>query len=153
MTLREFFSNHRSLALAFSGGVDSSYLLYEGVAAGCDICAYFVRSEFQPRFELEDALRLADELGAKLKIIEKSVLTDEKVRANDSLRCYYCKTRVFSAIAGQAQADGYPLIIDGTNASDDVSDRPGMRALRELSVRSPLRECGLGKEEIRELSR
>ena len=153
MTLREFFSDHRSLALAFSGGVDSSYLLYEGVAAGCDICAYFVRSEFQPRFELEDAMRLADELGAKLKIIEQSVLTDEKVRANDSLRCYYCKTRVFSAIAEQAQADGYPLIIDGTNASDDVSDRPGMRALRELSVRSPLRECGLGKEEIRELSR
>ena len=153
MTLQEFFADHRSMALAFSGGVDSSYLLYAGLAAGCDLCAYFVKSEFQPRFELEDARRLAGELGAKLTIIELSALADAKVRANDGLRCYYCKTRVFSAIARQAQADGYSLLIDGTNASDDAEDRPGMKALKELSVRSPLRECGLRKEEIRELSR
>ena len=153
MTLRDFFAEHCRAALAFSGGVDSAYLLYAGLAHGCDIRAYFVKSEFQPRFELEDALRLARELGAQLRIIELRVLPVAKIRANDALRCYYCKQQVFSAIARQAREDGYPLLLDGTNASDDAADRPGMKALEELSVRSPLRECGLTKDKIRRLSR
>lgn len=153
MTLQQFFKDNPRAALAFSGGVDSAYLLYAGLNAGCDICAYYVKSAFQPQFELDDAKRLAAELGAKMKIIELAVLEDENVRANGPRRCYYCKKQVFSAIIREAKKDGYDLLLDGTNASDDAGNRPGMQALRELAVRSPLRECGLVKSEIRRLSR
>ena len=153
MKLQQFFKDNPRAALAFSGGVDSAYLLYAGVNAGCDICAYYVKSAFQPQFELDDAKRLTAELGARMKIIELAVLEDENVRANGPRRCYYCKKQVFSAIIREAKKDGYELLLDGTNASDDADDRPGMQALRELAVRSPLRECGLVKSEIRRLSR
>src|SRR5699024_2924376 len=85
--------------------------------------------------------------------LDVDILADETVAANPPDRCYHCKRRIFSAIASAAAADGYTLLLDGTNASDDAGDRPGMRALWELSVRSPLRECGLTKPEIRWLSR
>ncbi|MBR3289732.1 MAG: ATP-dependent sacrificial sulfur transferase LarE [Clostridia bacterium] len=153
MTLTDFFEQNRAVALAFSGGTDSAYLLYAALAAGCDVGVYYVKAEFQPQFELDDAERLARQLGVKLRVLRQTVLTDDRVRRNDEKRCYYCKNRIFSAIAQAAAQDGYTVLMDGTNASDDAADRPGMRALAELSVRSPLRECGLTKEEIRRLSR
>lgn len=153
MTLTEFFERHRAAALAFSGGVDSAYLLYAGLAAGCDLGVYYAAAEFQPQFERADARALAKRLGVTLHELNLSVLADETVRRNDENRCYYCKKRIFTAISQAAAADGYTLLLDGTNASDDAGDRPGMRALSELSVRSPLRECGLTKAEIRRLSR
>ncbi|MPM12947.1 Pyridinium-3,5-biscarboxylic acid mononucleotide sulfurtransferase [bioreactor metagenome] len=153
MTIEDFFHENDHVALGFSGGVDSSYLLYAALKSGAQVRAYYVRSAFQPQFELEDVTRLARQLGADLKILDVDVLSDDKVAANPADRCYYCKRRIFSAIAAQALADGYHTLIDGTNASDDAGDRPGMRALKELAVRSPLRECGLTKTEIRRLSR
>ncbi len=81
------------------------------------------------------------------------MLKNEAVTANPPDRCYHCKTALFGALSVQALADGYTLLLDGTNASDDADDRPGMRALKELHVCSPLRECGLTKAEIRRLSR
>ena len=153
MTLNEFWKENPKAAIAFSGGVDSSYLLYTAVKAGAKVTAYYADSAFQPTFEREDALRLAKDVGAELKILPLSVLEVPKVAENPTNRCYYCKRAIFSALIAAAAADGYDLILDGTNASDPVSDRPGMEALRELSVRSPLRECGLTKSEIRELSR
>lgn len=153
MTLQEFFEANKSVALAFSGGVDSAYLLYAGIKYGCDICAFYVKSEFQPQFEFEDATRLARELGARMRVIEISVLESDEVCANGPRRCYFCKNRIFSCIMRAAGEAGYEVLIDGTNASDDADDRPGMVALKELSVRSPLRECGITKQEIRELSR
>lgn len=153
MTLQEFFKSQSKAALAFSGGVDSAYLLYAAMRYGSDIGVYFVKSAFQPQFELEDAQRLAKELGAHLQVIRLDVLADADVVANPANRCYYCKKRIFSAIAQAAKQDGYSVIMDGTNASDDAGDRPGMRALQELSVHSPLRECGLTKDEIRQLSK
>ena len=153
MTLNEFFEQNRAVALAFSGGVDSAYLLYTAVQSGCTLGVYYVHSEFQPRLEREDARRLAKNLGVTLREIELSVLADEAVRRNDETRCYHCKKRIFTAIAQAAKKDGFSMITDGTNASDDAGDRPGMRALSELAVRSPLRECGLTKDEIRRLSR
>lgn len=153
MTLNEFWKENPKAAIAFSGGVDSSYLLYTAVRAGAKVTAYYADSAFQPTFEREDALRLAKDVGAELKILPLSVLEVPKVAENPANRCYYCKRAIFSALIAAAAADGYDLILDGTNASDQVSDRPGMEALRELSVRSPLRECGLTKSEIRELSR
>ena len=153
MNLEEFFQENPRAALAFSGGVDSAWLLCAALGYGAQVRAYFVRSAFQPRFELEDAERLAKELGADMRILELDILADPLVAANPTDRCYHCKKRIFTAIAEAAEEDGFPVLMDGTNASDDAGDRPGMRALREMSVRSPLRECGLTKNEIRRLSR
>lgn len=153
MNLLEFFRDHPKAALAFSGGVDSAYLLYAAKAAGADVRAYYVKSVFQPRFELKDAERLADQLAADLRILEADILAYGTVAANPPDRCYHCKRIIFQTIAEAARADGYTVLLDGTNASDEEDDRPGMRALRELSVRSPLRECGMTKAEIRRRSR
>ena len=153
MNLQKFFSRHPRAAVAFSGGVDSAYLLYAAKKYGEKVCAYYVKSEFQPRFELEDAVRLAAGLDAELKILELEVLSAPCVKENPSDRCYHCKRAIFSAIMEAAKEDGFPVLLDGTNASDDASDRPGMKALQELSVLSPLRECGLTKAKIRTLSK
>lgn len=153
MELKAFFEENPKLALAFSGGVDSAYLLYAAVSFGADVKAYYVKTPFQPAFEHEDALRLSRELGAEMVTIHLDVLSDNSIAENPKNRCYFCKKRIFNAILDQARADSYTLVIDGTNASDDASDRPGMVALKELSVRSPLREAGLTKAEIRKLSK
>ena len=153
MTLEQFFKENKRVAIAFSGGVDSAYLLYAAMQNGADAKAYFVKSAFQPQFEREDAVTLASQLGAGMEVLEVDVLCKENITANPVDRCYYCKKVIFETIVEAATKDGYPLLIDGTNASDDSADRPGMRALTELSVRSPLRECGLTKDEIRRLSK
>ena len=151
--IMEFFELNNKVAIAFSGGVDSTYLLYDAVKAGADVKAYCVKSAFQPGFEFEAARELAEQIGAQLEVIEVDVLSDEKVTANPPDRCYYCKQHIMSAIKAAAKADGYDVVCDGTNASDDADDRPGFRALGELGIRSPLRECGLTKEDIRRLSK
>ena len=151
--LRSWFAAHPRFVLAFSGGCDSAYLFYAAAECGADFAACYVKSAFQPEFELEDAQRLARELGREIDVIELDVLADAQVRANPKDRCYFCKQRIFSAICERARTLGYDLVIDGTNASDDASDRPGMRALRELRVESPLRSCGISKAEVRALSK
>lgn len=153
MTLLQFFKENPQAALAFSGGVDSAYLLYAARHLGADVQAYYVKSAFQPQFELEDARRLAKQLSVELRVLELDVLACQTIAENPGDRCYHCKKMIFSAIAQAASGDGYSLLLDGTNASDEEGDRPGMRALRELEVRSPLRECGLTKERIRSLSK
>ena len=153
MTLQNFFSQNQKVALAFSGGVDSAYLLYAAIQAGCDIHAYYVKSAFQPEFELEDAKRLAKELDATMTVLELDVLSNSNITDNPANRCYFCKKKIFSKIIEAAKTDGYDVIIDGNNASDDVNDRPGMKAVQELQVRSPLRECGITKTEVRRRSK
>ncbi len=153
MTLEQFFQQNPRCALAFSGGVDSAYLLWAGLRAGAEVRPCFVKTPFQPRFELEDARRLCGQLGGELTVLEVDILSDEAVTSNPPDRCYHCKRRLFSALKEYAASEGFPLLLDGTNASDEAGDRPGMRALSELEVRSPLRECGLTKEHIRALSR
>lgn len=153
MTLQEFFTEYPKAALGFSGGVDSSYLLWAAVNAGADIEPYYIQTAFQPVFELEDAQRLCAQIGVKLNVIRLDALADPRVAANPANRCYYCKVGLFGALRARAKADGYDLLLDGTNASDDAGDRPGMKALREMEVRSPLRECGLTKAMIRQESR
>ena len=178
-TLSGFFKEHKKAALAFSGGADSSFLLYEAVKNGADVCAYYVHAQFQPAFELEDAKRVVEYVHAckeafdapagadagsrqaeysanatvRMKILEADVLANPKVQSNPENRCYYCKQTIFSAILEAAKQDGYTEIWDGTNASDDEGDRPGMRALKEMRVLSPLRICGLTKDEIRARSK
>lgn len=152
MTLQEFFGAHPKAALAFSGGVDSSYLLYAARQLGADVKAYYVKTAFQPEFEYQDALRLASQLGADIQVLTLDVLACPDVTVNPKNRCYFCKQHIFGSILRQAKADGYDTVLDGTNASDQVSDRPGMKALQEMKVLSPLRLTGLTKAEIRRLS-
>lgn len=153
MTLEQFFQRHPRAAAAFSGGVDSAFLLWAGLRVGAEVRPYFIKTPFQPQFELEDARRLCVQLGTELTVVKFDILSDPAVAANPADRCYHCKKRLFSLLRERAAADGFSLLLDGTNASDDAEDRPGMRALRELEVRSPLRECGLTKDRIRELSK
>ena len=153
MTLEKFFSENNRLALGFSGGVDSSYLLYAALTHGADIRPYFIKTAFQPQFELLDALRLTEQFGISLTVVDFDILSVPSVSANCAERCYHCKLTLFGALKERAFADGYSVLIDGTNASDDALERPGMRALREMSVRSPLRECALTKDMIRQLSK
>ena len=153
MTLKEFFAQTPRAAVAFSGGVDSAYLLWAAKRYGCDVRAYYVKTVFQPAFELEDARRLVRELSIPMTVVEGDILSVPEAAANGPRRCYYCKQALFSMLWDAARRDGYSLLLDGTNASDDVGDRPGMQALRELKVCSPLRECGITKEEVRRLSR
>ena len=149
MTLKEFFSAHPKAALAFSGGTDSAYLLHAAREAGADVKPYFIQTPFQPKFELEDAKRLAPDLT----VLSLDILTIPNVANNPENRCYFCKKALFSHLKAQAETDGYAVLLDGTNATDQWEDRPGMRALGELGVLSPLRLCGLTKDKIRQLSK
>lgn len=151
--LREFFKKHPRVALGFSGGVDSSYLLYAAKESGAEVKPYFIKSQFQPEFELVDAKRLAGELGIELTVIPLDVTTQPEILKNPADRCYACKRVVFSEIIKLAKRDGYTTLIDGNNASDDATDRPGMRAVEELQVLSPLRILGLTKTDVRALSK
>jgi len=165
--LEEFFRVNNKVALAFSGGTDSAYLLYEAAKAGADVTAYYVRSQFPPCFEYEDAVEvvgwLEENLGAGegkrytfrtpvLKVLDLDILSVEGVKSNGCDRCYHCKKAIMQAIREQASLDGYGMIVDGNNASDVALERPGMRATAELGVRSPLRELGITKSDVRELS-
>lgn len=152
-TLQAFFRKQPRIALALSGGCDSAYLLYAASVCGAELGVYYVDSQFQPAFELADAKALAEEAGQKLRVLKKDVLADTQVKSNPADRCYHCKQLIFGEILKAAHADGFTTVMDGTNATDDVSDRPGMKALREMQVVSPLRECGMGKAQVRELSR
>ena len=153
MTLEEFFTQHPRTAVAFSGGTDSALVLWAAGRYGREVRAYYVHTVFQPAFELADAKRLAEELNVPLTVVEADVLAVPEAAANGPRRCYYCKRALFTTLWQRARADGYTVLLDGTNASDDAGDRPGMQALRELEVRSPLRECGITKAEVRRMSR
>lgn len=153
MDLKEFFEKNKKVALAFSGGVDSYYLLYYALKSGAQIKAYYVKSDFQPEFEFEDAKKMAEDLNADLKVIYVDVLQKEKIKENPWNRCYFCKETIFSTILREAKADGFQVLIDGTNASDSFEDRPGMKAKEELKVLSPLYMAGLTKSDVRRLSK
>lgn len=153
MTLQEFFHGNPHTALGFSGGVDSAYLLYAALQWGAEVRPYYIKTSFQPEFELEDAMRLGRQFNVKITVLEYDILTLSAIAANPSNRCYYCKKALFGLLQKRAVQDGYSVLIDGTNASDKEKERPGMQALQELSVKSPLRQCGLTKTEIRRLSK
>ena len=153
MDLKAFFEAHPRVAIAFSGGVDSTYLVTAAAQYAQSVHAYTIDSAFVPRFELEGAKALTKKIGITHTLLPIDVLQNETVVQNPKDRCYFCKKAVFSTIWEAAKKDGYSLLLDGTNASDDASDRPGMKALAELDVLSPLRLCGLTKSLIRERSR
>lgn len=153
MTLQEFFNQNKKVAIAFSGGVDSAYLLYEAKKNNAQVKAYFVKSEFQPEFELTDAKKVAAFTNSELKVISCSVLSENEICSNPDNRCYFCKKKIFSSILQVAKEDGFSVLLDGTNASDQIEERPGMKVLTEMKVLSPLRLCNLTKEQIRQRSK
>ncbi|PLX41555.1 MAG: TIGR00268 family protein [Deltaproteobacteria bacterium] len=140
--------------LAFSGGVDSSYLLARAVKAlGDRVLAVTAVTPFLPVGEEAMALQIAISLEARHEIVRPDVLSSAEVVKNPSDRCYHCKKEIFAALRRVAEGSGLSTIFDGTNASDMNERRPGRRALTELGVISPLAECGITKEEVRALSR
>ncbi len=149
MQLKDFVKKYPRFALAFSGGVDSAYLLACAREMGAEVKAYFVKSEFQTKAEVAAAIKTAADLDAELSIIEVSFLPDSLVADNLATRCYQCKRLIFSEIIPAAKEDGFTVVADGSNASDDPALRPGMKALEELGVYSPLRLAGIKKEEVR----
>ena len=150
--LYTFFKTHPKLAIAFSGGCDSAFLLATALDAGCDVRAYYLKTAFQPAFEHEDALRFCAERQIALHIVTLDILSHHEVANNPADRCYHCKKHLFTRILTDARHAGYDTVCEGTNASDDIADRPGFRALQELGVQSPLRDAGLTKQAIRTLS-
>ena len=126
MTLNEFFSLVPKAAVAFSGGTDSAFLLWAARECGCDVRAYYVKTAFQPQFELEDARRLASELEVPMTVVEADILSVPEAAANGPQRCYHCKTALFSQLRQAAREDGYTVLLDGTNASLQLCwPRPG----------------------------
>ena len=112
MILEQFFKDNPSVALGFSGGVDSSYLLYAGMRYGAKVKAYFVKTAFQPDFELQDAYRLAAQVGADITVLEKDISCEPQIISNPPDRCYFCKTAIFGAFAKQRQPTAFLLFID-----------------------------------------
>ena len=145
MEIRDFFNEQSDIAIALSGGVDSSVLLFFAKKYAKRVKAYYAESQFQPKFERADAVKIAESLGVEYEIIPLDVLADKIVVSNPPDRCYYCKKNIFTAITEAAQRDGFSVVADGTNASDDVEERAG--------VISPLRECGYTKEKIRTVAK
>lgn len=150
--LDAFFAEHPRLAIGFSGGCDSSFLVDAAVRAGVNVSVYLAQSAFQPAFECEDARELCSRLNLVLHIIPVDVLSDPQIADNPPNRCYLCKKVIFSQIIAHARSDGFDTVCDGTNASDEIESRPGWRALQELGVLSPLRISGLTKMQIRKIS-
>lgn len=152
--LKKLVVDMESVVVAFSGGVDSTFLL--------KVCsdllnekalAVTATSPTYPSFEFEEAKKLAADMGCRHDVIDSNELDIPGFSENSPLRCYFCKSELFGLLKDKALELGISHVVDGTNC-DDLSDyRPGKKAAEELAVRSPLVEAGLGKDEIRELSR
>lgn len=140
--------------VAFSGGVDSTFLLAEAVRAlGGRALAVTARGPLYPARETEEAGELARRLGARHRWVEVDPFSVPGLEDNPSERCYFCKRLVFGTLLAVAREEGAEAVLDGSNADDLGQYRPGRRAVRELGVESPLEACGFTKGEIRDLSR
>lgn len=141
------------LAVAFSGGVDSTYLLHEAAKAGKEkVTALIMKTPSVPERELDEAVTFCKSRGISFFVLPADPFSVEGFRENGRDRCYICKHFLFSALLEKAKEEGIPFVADGTNADDTKEFRPGLKALKELDIRSPLAEAGLTKKEIRELS-
>ncbi len=151
--LLDYFRNFKGAVVAFSGGVDSSVVAAAAhKALGDKAIAVTVASEFVPASELRQAASVARVIGIRHDVLRLSVLEDENIASNPPERCYHCKRGDFGAILEVAKQRGSD-VFDGTNADDAKTRRPGLKALPEMGIRSPLRELNIGKDEVREIAR
>ncbi|MDF2503280.1 ATP-dependent sacrificial sulfur transferase LarE [Clostridium sp.] len=151
-TLINYLKELGKVVLAFSGGVDSTFLLRAArEALGNNMKAVTILSPYIPKWEVEEAKQLANELEVDYEIIEVPII--DEIKNNPENRCYLCKKAVFNMIDNIAKTQGYNYVIDGTNLDDMGDYRPGLKALKELNVKSPLLECKLTKSDIRSLSK
>lgn len=146
----------QDMALAFSGGVDSSLLLKmaadRAAKKGTKVWAVTFNSRLHPSCDLENARKVAGELGGIHVILEIDELKMEEIRSNPVNRCYLCKRNLFRTLMAFAKEKGVEVLAEGTNEDDLHVYRPGIQAVRELGIRSPLAEAGLTKEEVRRLA-
>ncbi len=143
-----------SVAVAYSGGTDSTVLLKVAhQELGESAIGLTADSPSLPRRDLEAARDLAAAIGARHVCLKTDEVSDPEYAANTPERCYFCKRRVFDALVAYASAAGYRFVVDGSNADDLSDERPGRRAALERGIRSPLQEAGLTKAEVRDLAR
>jgi len=152
--LEELLKNMAPVVVAFSGGVDSSYLVYKAhEVLGEQALAVMAESPSVPSHQYRMADRVIKQVGVEFKKIQSHELDIDEYRANPANRCYYCKDELFSRLEQIAEQYNSATVLDGFNADDLGDFRPGRKAGEKHQVRSPLMEAGLTKEEIRELSR
>ncbi len=150
--LDEILKELKSFVVAFSGGVDSSFLMYRAHSLEkIKMIGVTIKTPYIPEIELEEAIEFAKLHSINHRII--NIAFPEIVRNNPAERCYICKKTLFSELMAFAEENGFRYVIDGTNADDINVHRPGLRALMELGIRSPLQEAGLTKKDIREMLR
>ncbi len=154
-SLIQWFRTHGTVAIGYSGGVDSTYLAAVAVAAvgAANVLAIVGRSASYPDAQWETARSAAAFIGVSLLEIDTDELNDPRYAANPTNRCYFCKTELWSKLVPIARERGLAVVIDGTNADDGTDHRPGAAAARELGVQSPLAALGFTKAEIRASSR
>jgi uncharacterized protein len=152
--LKAIVSELESVVVAFSGGVDSTLVTkvcYDVLRDNS--MAVTARSETYPDFEFKEAQKLASEIGIKHLVIDTSELAIEGFANNPPERCYFCKTELFGKLKDIAKEQGFLNVADGANLDDTQEFRPGLQASKELNVRSPLKEAGMTKKDIREVSK
>jgi uncharacterized protein len=152
--LKEILENYGSLLVAYSGGVDSSLLLKVAHdVLGRNVLAVIAASDTYSKEERDGAVKFAKKFGVKYKVIKTDEFNDENFISNPPKRCYYCKKELFSALVKIAKKEGIKYVADGSNVSDLSDYRPGTNASKEFGIKSPLKEAGFTKDDIRQLSK
>jgi pyridinium-3,5-biscarboxylic acid mononucleotide sulfurtransferase len=152
--LQAWFRQWPTVLVAYSGGVDSALLMAVGQRVlGDKALSCIGASPSYPQRELAAALKIATDLGAKVRTVETQEHLNPNYAANPANRCYFCKSELFTRLKAIAEAEGFAIVIDGNNASDaQANDRPGWLAGRERGIRSPLAELGFTKEQVRAMA-